>query len=70
MNDLKILVTASEAAKMLAMGQSTFWRKVAEKKLPQPVKVAGITRWRVADLHACIEIPANPTTTEAQSAHA
>ena len=62
-NDTKILVTAAEAAKMLALGQSTFWRKVAEKKLPQPVKVAGITRWRVADLHACIEIQASQTTT-------
>jgi predicted DNA-binding transcriptional regulator AlpA len=63
MNDVKILVTAAEAAKMLALGQSTFWRKVAEKKLPQPVKVAGITRWRVADLHACVEIPASHPTT-------
>lgn len=63
MSDSKILVTAAEAAKMLAMGQSTFWRKVAEKKLPQPVKVAGITRWRVADLHACVADQASQPTT-------
>ena len=70
MSDTKILVTAAEAAKMLSMGSSTFWRKVAEKKLPQPVKVAGMTRWRVADLHACVETPANPTTTASEHAAA
>ncbi|VTU28857.1 putative transcriptional regulator [Variovorax sp. PBL-H6] len=64
----KILVTAAEAAKMLSMGQSTFWRKVGEKKLPEPVKIAGMTRWRVADLHACVETPASQPTTA--SAHA
>lgn len=46
----KLLVPALEAAAMLSMGRSTFWNKVKEKKLPQPVKVAGLTRWRVSDL--------------------
>lgn len=63
MSDSKILVTAAEAAKMLSLGQSTFWRKVAEKKLPQPVKIAGITRWRVADLQACVADQASLPTT-------
>lgn len=70
MTDSKILVTAAEAARMLSMGQSTFWRKVGENKLPQPVKVAGMTRWRVADLHACIAPQANPTTTASEHAAA
>lgn len=55
----KLLVPAAEAAAMLSMGRSTFWNKVREKKLPQPVKIAGITRWRVLDLRSFVdgEIP-------------
>lgn len=46
----KILVPASEAAAMLSMGRSTFWAAVAKGALPQPIKIGGLTRWRVADL--------------------
>lgn len=46
----KLLIPAMEAAKMLSMGRSTFWNKVKLNQLPQPVKIAGITRWRVADI--------------------
>lgn len=46
----KILVPAAEAAKMLAMGRSTFWAKVKEGKAPPPVHIGGLTRWRVTDL--------------------
>lgn len=46
----KLLVPAAEAAKMLAMGRSTFWSKVKLNQLPQPIKIGGLTRWRTADL--------------------
>lgn len=46
----KILVPAAEAAAMLSMGKSTFWREVKNENLPAPVKIGGLTRWRVADL--------------------
>ncbi|MGF6349006.1 helix-turn-helix transcriptional regulator [Variovorax sp. W2I14] len=49
-NEQKLLIPALEAAKMLSLGRSTFWNKVKLKQLPQPVKIAGVTRWRVADL--------------------
>ncbi|MFV0678401.1 helix-turn-helix transcriptional regulator [Variovorax sp. tm] len=52
----KLLVPAIEAAQILSMGRSTFWNKVKQKQLPQPVKVAGITRWRVSDLRDFVEI--------------
>jgi predicted DNA-binding transcriptional regulator AlpA len=51
----KLLVPAIEAAKMLSMGRSTFWNKVKLAQLPQPVKVAGITRWRVSDLRRFVD---------------
>jgi len=52
----KLLVPAVEAAKMLSMGRSTFWNKVKLQQLPQPVKIAGLTRWRVSDLRSFVEI--------------
>lgn len=54
-----LLVPAVEAARMLSMGESTFWRKVREQVLPQPIKIGGMTRWRVAELRRFIdELPA------------
>lgn len=52
----KLLVPAAEAAKMLSMGRSTFWNKVKLKQVPQPVKIAGITRWRVSDLRSFVDV--------------
>ena len=52
----KLLVPAVEAARMLSMGRSTFWNKVKLQQLPQPVKVAGITRWRVSDLRNFVDL--------------
>lgn len=46
----KLVVPASEAAKMLSMGRSTFWSKVKLNQLPAPIRIAGLTRWRVSDL--------------------
>lgn len=61
---IKLLVSDREAAGMLSMGRSTFWRAVGEGALPQPVKIGGITRWRVSDLQRAIEPPASqPTST-------
>lgn len=51
----KILVPAAEAAALLSMGKSTFWREVANGNLPSPIKIGGLTRWRVADLLRCVQ---------------
>lgn len=54
----KLLVPAIEAAEMLSMGRSTFWSKVKLNQLPQPIRVAGLTRWRVSDLRRFVEVAA------------
>jgi excisionase family DNA binding protein len=46
----KILVPALEAARLLSIGKSTFWREVAKGTIPAPVKIGGASRWRVEDL--------------------
>jgi predicted DNA-binding transcriptional regulator AlpA len=51
--DQKILVDAEEAAALFSMGKSTFWREVKNKNVPAPVKIGGLTRWRVSDLLRC-----------------
>jgi excisionase family DNA binding protein len=45
-----IAVPASDAAKLLSVGRSTFWKLVADGKLPQGFKIGGSTRWLVSDL--------------------
>jgi len=57
----KLLVPAAEAAQMLSIGRSTFWNKVKENKLPQPMRFAGVTRWRVSDLQDFVAGLASPT---------
>lgn len=38
-------------AERFSVSRATIWRWTAEKKLPQPVKLAaGTTRWRLADI--------------------
>jgi predicted DNA-binding transcriptional regulator AlpA len=65
----KILVPAAKAAEMLSMGRSTFWREVAKGTLPKPVKIGGLTRWRVIDLQLCVAAPASrPTIASAPAA--
>lgn len=46
----KLLIPAAEAAKMLSVGRSTFWNKVRLNQFPQPIRIAGLTRWRVSDI--------------------
>lgn len=65
-----LLVDAKGAARLLSIGESTLWRLARAEKLPQPVKIGGATRWRVADLQQHIAGPANPPTTASTRAAA
>jgi len=58
----RLLVRAEEAARMLDMGRSTFWQAVKDGRVPGPVKIGGLTRWRVSDLRQHIQamIPTSP----------
>lgn len=50
----KILVSATEAAGMLSIGKSTFFKKVTQGLLPNPVRIGTLIRWRVDDLRAAV----------------
>lgn len=58
----KLLIPDKQAAEMLSIGRSTFWREVKAGNLPQPVKIGGVTRWRLSDLRRCVEQPATAPT--------
>ena len=65
----KILVTATEAAAMLSIGRSTFFRNVTLGLLPKPVRMLGTIRWRVEDLRAVGQAN-QPTTASSPDAAA
>ena len=49
------LLTAREVAKELGCSEPTFWRWVANRTLPKPVKLGGMSRWPRSELMAVIE---------------
>jgi len=65
---LRLLVTAEEAARMLSMGRSTFWRNVSAGVLPQPVRIGGLTRWRIADLVRVVDLGAQTMAEQGRAA--
>jgi len=54
-NPAPLLISDTDAASLLSIGRSTFWREVKAGNLPQPIKIGGLTRWRVADLQQWVE---------------
>jgi excisionase family DNA binding protein len=57
----KLLLRVQEVAAMLGIGRSSVWAKVKNGKLPEPIKIGGSTRWRLADLQPLVQ--ATPSTT-------
>lgn len=50
----RLLVAASDAARMLGVSTRTLWRWAASGRVPPPVRIGGCARWRVADLDAWV----------------
>lgn len=50
-----LLLTAAAVAKRLGVSKATVWRLRDSGRLPQPVKVGSLTRWRAAELEHWIE---------------
>ena len=49
------LLTAREGADLLQISVPTFWRWAANKTLPKPVKLGGMSRWPRSELLDVIE---------------
>ena len=48
------LIPDREVAEMIGGSRATVWRRVADKTLPAPVKLGGMTRWVLAEVEASI----------------
>jgi excisionase family DNA binding protein len=51
---MKTLLSDREAATLLGCSKSTVWRWAAEGVISQPLRIGGISRWKLADLEAVI----------------
>lgn len=50
-----LLLTAQEVVQMLSVSKSTLWRMRDSGKLPAPIRVGGIVRWRASDIQRWVE---------------
>lgn len=53
--DVDPLLTAKEGAQLLTISEPTFWRHVANGKLPRPIKLGQLSRWPRSELLGVIE---------------
>lgn len=49
------LIRDKEAAAMMRISTSTFWRRVRDRSLPQPIKFGGMARWARSEIVEVIE---------------
>ncbi|MDA8585566.1 helix-turn-helix domain-containing protein [Rhodobacteraceae bacterium] len=49
------LVSVRDTAAALGCSVATVWRRAADKSIPQPVKIGGMTRWSESELVSFIE---------------
>lgn len=53
------LVKDTEAAAIIGVSKATWWRRVADGTMPQPIRIGSITRWKLSEIAAAIEKLAN-----------
>lgn len=49
------LLTARESAAHLQISVPTFWRRVSDGTVPQPIKLGGLSRWPRSEIQNVIE---------------
>ncbi|WP_417435319.1 helix-turn-helix transcriptional regulator [Hoeflea sp.] len=49
------LLTAREGAAFLQISVPTFWRRVADGTIPNPIKLGALSRWPQSEIAAVIE---------------
>jgi len=49
------LIRDAEGAVMLGCSKATFWRLVAKGAISPPIKIGGMSRWKVSDVQNLIE---------------
>ena len=52
--DAAVFLTPDDLAKMLKISERTLWRLLSAHKIPEPVRIGGSTRWRLAEVQEWI----------------
>ncbi|MDO5706053.1 MAG: helix-turn-helix domain-containing protein [Paracoccus sp. (in: a-proteobacteria)] len=52
MADNPLLMKDTEVARFLGMSKASVWRLTRNGKLPQPIRIGGMTRWKRAEIEA------------------
>ena len=50
-----LLITAGQLAGLLQVSTRTLWRMSSAGRLPKPIRVGGIVRWRLEEVERWIE---------------
>ena len=53
------LIKDTQGAAILNVSKATWWRRVADGTMPQPIRIGSTTRWRLSEIAAAIEKLAN-----------
>lgn len=54
------LLRDSDGAFILNCSKATWWRRVADGTMPQPVRIGSMTRWKLSEVLAVIESLSTP----------
>ncbi len=63
------LITDREGAALIGCSRATWWRRTADGTLPQPLRIGGLTRWRMSDVQKLLERlePVDPSSAQASA---
>lgn len=53
--DIDPMLTAQQAAEIVGISHSSFWRRVADGTFPPPVKLGSLSRWPRSEVIAALE---------------
>lgn len=58
------LLRDSDCAVIIGCSKATWWRRVADGTMPQPVRIGSMTRWKLSEVLSAIERLSTPQTPE------
>ncbi len=51
----KLMLTVEDVAKLLRISKRTVWRMRSANRIPSPIKIGGVIRWRAKEIELWIQ---------------